>query len=190
VSRPELWLARHGETEWSKSGKHTGRSDIPLTDDGRAAARTLGELLRGERFDLVLTSPMRRARDTCTLAGLGDDAEVTGDLCEWHYGDYEGITTDEIRRTRPGWTVFADGCPGGETAAEVGARTDRVVERVRSLPGGKAIAFAHGHVLRVLAARWIGLPPDDGAHFELGTATVSVLGWERETPVVSRWNAG
>jgi probable phosphoglycerate mutase len=187
VQQPNLWLARHGETEWSAAGKHTGRTDLPLTDHGREAARALGERLAGEHFRLVLTSPMQRARDTCALAGLGADAVVTDDLMEWDYGEYEGETTDDIRRDRPGWTVFADGCPGGEQAADVARRVDRVVQQVRRSEG-PVIAFAHGHVLRVLAARWCDLPPEDGAHLLLATATLSVLGWERETPAVQRWN--
>lgn len=190
MAETELWLARHGETEWSKSGQHTGRTDLPLTENGKAAARALRSLLGDQHFDLALTSPLQRARETCSLAGFGDAAESDPDLCEWHYGDYEGLTTDEIRRTRPGWTVFADGCPNGETAADVGARADRVIERVVSVGPGRVIAFAHGHVLRVLAARWVGLAPTDGSRFVLGTATISILGWDREAPVITRWNAG
>jgi probable phosphoglycerate mutase len=190
VTAVELWVARHGETEWSVSGRHTGTTDLPLTERGRDAARALGTRLAGERFDLVLTSPLARARETCRLAGFGDDAVIDPDLHEWDYGEYEGVTTDEIRETRPGWILFDDGCPGGEVAAQVGERADRVIERVRALGGGRAIAFAHGHVLRVLGARWVGLPPQDGARLLLGTATVSVLGWDRETPAIERWNGG
>jgi probable phosphoglycerate mutase len=190
VADVELWLARHGETEWSRSGQHTGTTDIPLTERGREAARALGEKLRGESFDLVLTSPLARARDTCTLAGFGDGAVVTADLAEWNYGEYEGITTEEIREKVPGWTVFTDGCPGGETAAQVGDRVDRVIDTVRGLGGGRAIAFAHGHLLRVLGARWVGLTPQDGALLVLGTATVSILGWDKETAAITQWNAG
>jgi probable phosphoglycerate mutase len=189
VAGVELWLARHGETEWSRSGQHTGTTDIPLTDRGRDAARALGEKLRGERFDLVLTSPLSRARDTCTLAGLGDGAVVTPDLAEWNYGEYEGITTEAIRETVPDWTVFTDGCPGGENAAQVGARVDRVIETVRGLGNGRAIAFSHGHLLRVLGARWVGLDPVDGSRLLLDTATVSILGWDKETPAIRQWNA-
>jgi probable phosphoglycerate mutase len=189
VADVELWLARHGETEWSKSGQHTGTTDLPLTDRGRDAARALGEKLRGESFDLVLTSPLSRARDTCALAGFGDGAISTPDLAEWNYGEYEGLTTEQIRERDPGWTVFADGCPGGEVAADVGARVDRVIETVRSRSGGRAIAFSHGHLLRVLGARWVGLDPADGARLALGTATVSILGWDRETAVIRQWNA-
>jgi broad specificity phosphatase PhoE len=189
VADVELWLARHGETEWSLSGQHTGTTDIPLTDRGRDAARALGEKLQGDRFDLVLTSPLSRARDTCTLAGFGDAAIDTPDLAEWHYGKYEGLTTEQIREQVPGWTVFTDGCPGGETAEQVGERVDRVIETVRVLGGGRAIAFSHGHLLRVLGARWVGLAATDGARFFLETATVGILGYDREAAVIRQWNA-
>jgi probable phosphoglycerate mutase len=190
VADVELWLARHGETEWSRSGQHTGTTDMPLTDRGRDAARALGEKLIGETFDLVLTSPLSRARDTATLAGFGDGAVVTPDLAEWNYGGYEGLTTEQIREQVPGWTVFADGCPGGEVAAQVGARVDRIIETVRDLGGGRAIAFSHGHLLRVLGARWVGLDAADGGRFFLETATVSILGYDREAAVILQWNAG
>ena len=183
----ELWLVRHGETEWSASGKHTGRTDIPLNDTGRAAARAAARLLDGHHFSLVLTSPLQRARETCELAGLGDVAVDDADLVEWDYGDYDGVTTAEIRETRPGWVLWRDGCPNGETADEVGLRADRVITRAREADGD-VVAFAHGHLLRVLAACWIGLPPTDGALLALDTATVSVLGYEREQAVVRRWN--
>jgi probable phosphoglycerate mutase len=189
VADVELWLARHGETEWSKSGQHTGTTDLPLTERGRDAARALGQKLRGVSFDLVLTSPLSRARDTCALAGFGDGAISTADLAEWNYGVYEGLTTEQIREDAPGWTVFADGCPGGEVAADVGARVDRVIETVRSRDGGRVIAFSHGHLLRVLGARWVGLDATDGARLFLETATVSILGWDRETAVIRQWNA-
>jgi broad specificity phosphatase PhoE len=182
-----VWLARHGETDWSAAGRHTGRTDIPLNDTGRAAARTLGKVLAGERFDLVLTSPLERARDTCDLAGFGAQAEVDADLREWDYGDYEGVTTSEIRATRPGWTAFDDGCPGGETLDEVAARADRVIDRVRTVDG-RVLLFGHGHSLRILAARWIELPPTGGARLVLETATTSVLGWEREVAAILHWN--
>jgi probable phosphoglycerate mutase len=188
VAQPDLWLARHGETDWSKAGRHTGRTDVPLNAAGEEAARSLGDLLAGERFDLVLTSPMQRARKTCELAGYADHAEVDDDLREWDYGDYEGITTTEIRATRPGWTAFADGCPGGEPLTELAARVDRVIARVRQIEG-RALVFSHGHALRVLAARWLDLAPAAGAHLVLGTATISVLGWEREVPAITRWNS-
>jgi probable phosphoglycerate mutase len=188
VTRPEVWLVRHGETDWSAGGRHTGRTDVPLNDNGRAAANRLAGLLDGQHFDAVLSSPLQRARDTANLAGFGVGAQVDDDLQEWDYGDYEGVTTVEIRRTRPGWTVFADGCPGGETLADVGARADRVIGRLRKLEG-RALLFGHGHALRVLAARWIDQAPAAGTHLVLATATISVLGWERETAVIERWNA-
>jgi probable phosphoglycerate mutase len=187
VAHPELWLARHGQTDWSSAGKHTGRTDIPLNADGRAAAQKLGTILAGHDFELVLTSPLARARETCELAGFGESAEIDADLREWDYGDYEGLTTVQIREHRPGWTVFADGCPGGETLDAVAARADHVIERVRRVEGN-ALVFGHGHALRILAARWIDLEPAAGAHLALETATVSLLGWERETPAISRWN--
>jgi probable phosphoglycerate mutase len=187
MALPQLWSVRHGQTEWSVSGRHTGRTDIPLDDDGRRQARELAATLAGLSVALVLTSPLRRARETCELAGYGDRAIVDDDLQEWDYGDYDGLTTEEIRRTRPDWSLWRDGCPGGETAAEVGTRADRVITRLRE-GDGDAIAFAHGHLLRVLAARWIGLEPEAGALLALSTATVSLLGWEREQAVVRRWN--
>jgi len=188
MNRPDLWIVRHGETEWSATGRHTGRSDITLNDRGRAAAVALGKLVRGHRFDLVLTSPLARARETSALAGFGDVAALEPGLQEWDYGEYEGQTTPDIRRVRPGWTLFDDGCPGGETLGEVADRADQVIARVRQVDG-TVLAFGHGHALRVLAARWIDATPQLGANLSLGTATVSVLGWERETPVIERWNA-
>jgi broad specificity phosphatase PhoE len=184
----ELVLARHGETEWSRDGRHTGRTDIPLTDNGRSQAEGLRDKLSEWTFVRVLSSPLSRARETCRLAGLGDSATTTDDLLEWDYGEYEGITTAEIRESRPDWNLWRDGCPGGETAADVGARVDRVIDEVGRLDGPVAM-FAHGHVLRVLAARWLGLDPSNGALFALGTGTLSVLGYERETRVIRRWNA-
>jgi broad specificity phosphatase PhoE len=184
---PELWLVRHGETEWSRDGLHTSTTDLPLTQVGEEAATALGPRLRDAELDLVLTSPRWRARRTAELAGFGD-AEVDADLVEWGYGDYEGISTDDIRRTVPGWSVWTHPSPGGESAADVSARLDRVVARVRSA-GGRTLVFAHGHSLRVLTARWLGWPAKDGRLFRLDTATVSVLGYERETPVLLRWNA-
>jgi probable phosphoglycerate mutase len=183
----EIVLVRHGETEWTLSGRHTGRTDIPLTDRGREQARRIGAALRDRRFVLVLSSPLSRALETCRLAGLGDLAELTDDLLEWDYGEYEGLRTADIRQTRPGWTLWADGVPGGETAADVARRVDRVVERARGA-GGNVAVFAHGHVLRVLTARWLGLPPEDGRLFAMDPGAVSVLGYEREAPVVRRWN--
>ena len=184
---PRLWLVRHGETEWSKSGQHTSRTDIPLTELGRRQAASVARKLADHEFTLVLSSPKARALETARLAGFGARVETTEDLLEWDYGEDEGRTTPEIREDRPGWTVWADGPRGGETADEVAARVDRVIARVRE-DDGDVLVFAHGHVLRVLAARWIGEPPSEGRFFELGTATVSVLGWEREAPTIERWN--
>jgi probable phosphoglycerate mutase len=180
-------LVRHGETEWSVSGQHTGRTDIPLTDHGREQGEMLRRRLEGRGFERVFTSPLSRARETCGLAGFGDQAEERDELLEWDYGAYEGLTTKEIRETRPGWTVWADGSPDGESAADVGARVDPLVAELRELEGD-AVLFAHGHVLRVLAARWIGLPGAAGASLAMGTASVSVLGRERETPAIWLWN--
>jgi broad specificity phosphatase PhoE len=184
----ELVLVRHGETEWSRDLRHTGRTDIPLTERGRQEALMLRDALARWSFERVLSSPLQRALETCRLAGLGDRVELTEDLVEWDYGEYEGITTAEIRKQRPGWNLWRDGCPGGETAADVGRRVDRVIASLDGLEGDAAL-FAHGHVLRVLTARWLGLPPEAGAHFKLDTGTLSVLGYERETPAVTRWNA-
>jgi len=178
---------RHGETEWSAAGRHTGSTDMPLTSAGRAAAKRIGQLVAPMAFAAVFTSPLGRARETCSLAGLAADAVVDEDLREWDYGDYEGLTTAEIRETRPDWTVWRDGCPNGEVAADVGARVDRVVTRLRERDGVLAV-FGHGHCLRVLAARWVGLAAEDGARIALETATVSRLGWEREQPVIRTWN--
>jgi broad specificity phosphatase PhoE len=185
--RPEVVLVRHGETEWSRDGKHTGSTDVPLTDVGREQATALGTALHGRQFEVVLTSPLERAAETCRLAGYGDVAQPRDDLREWDYGAYEGRTTPEVREEHPGWTLWRDGVPGGETDADVGARADRVVAELRSLTGDAAL-FAHGHVLRVLTARWLGLEPADGRLFALDTATISVLGYERETAVIRVWN--
>jgi broad specificity phosphatase PhoE len=184
----QVVLARHGETEWSRDLRHTGRTDVPLTDRGREEARMLRDALAGFSFTRLLTSPLSRAAETCRLAGLGDRAELTDALLEWDYGDYEGITTKEIRASRPGWFLWRDGCPGGETADQVGARVDPLVAELKAGEGDAAL-FAHGHVLRVLTARWLGLPAREGALFALSTATLSVLGFERETAVIRRWNA-
>ena len=181
---PELWLVRHGETEWSRSGKHTSTTDLPLTDHGEEVARSLRGRLSEVEFDLVLSSPRQRARRTAQLAGFEPVADE--DLAEWAYGDYEGVTTDEIRETVPGWTVWSHATPGGETPDLVTARLDRVLDRVRE--HHRVLCFGHGHALRALVARWIGLPVEEGRLFALDTATVSVLGHERETPVVVRWN--
>jgi broad specificity phosphatase PhoE len=187
MSMPEIYLIRHGETEWSLSGKHTGVSDIPLTEHGRQQARLLGHELVTRNFNLVLTSPMRRARETCELAGLGAHAEIDPDLMEWNYGDYEGLTSDQIHAVRPGWTIFNDGGPGGETPEQVGLRVDRVIARVHAVRGDVAL-FAHGHVLRALAARWLGLAPGAGAHFLLDTATLCVLKTHDGIAGLKRWN--
>jgi broad specificity phosphatase PhoE len=186
--RPEVVLVRHGETEWSRTGKHTGRTDIPLTENGRRDAEVLRASLTARRFARVLTSPLSRAAETCRLAGLGGSAENREELLEWDYGDYEGLTTPEIREQRPDWSLWRDGCPGGEAPEDVGARVDRVIGEVQELDGDAAL-FAHGHVLRVLAARWIELGPEWGARLVLATATLSVLGWERETAALRLWNA-
>ncbi len=183
----ELWLIRHGETEWSRSGAHTGRTNIPLTGQGRAEAAALGSLLAGRRFALVLTSPLGRAYDTCKLAGFGDAAQTDPDLREWDYGDYEGRSTAEIRREAPDWSLWTSGVPNGETVEQVGDRAQRVIARATAVDGDVAL-FAHGHVLRILAARWLGLAPDCGRLFAMGTASVSTLGYERETRVITRWN--
>ncbi len=183
----EVWLVRHGETEWSRDHRHTSTTDLPLTSLGEEAAAALHPRLAGETFDLVLSSPRQRARRTAELAGRLD-VQVDEDLVEWAYGDYEGITTAEIRETVPGWSVWTHPTPGGETAAQVTERLDRVVGRLRDVPG-RALVFGHGHGLRALSARWLGLPVGDGRLLRLDTSTVSVLGHERETPVVLRWNA-
>jgi broad specificity phosphatase PhoE len=183
----EVWLVRHGETEWSRDHRHTSTTDLPLTPLGEEAASALRQRLVGESFDVVLSSPRQRARRTAELAGH-PDPELDEDLVEWAYGDYEGITTAEIRETVPGWTVWSHPTPGGETADAVTERLDRVVARLRDV-GGRALVFGHGHALRALSARWLGLPVGDGRLLRLDTSTVSVLGHERETPVVLRWNA-
>jgi probable phosphoglycerate mutase len=187
LNPPRIFLIRHGATEWSVSGRHTGRTDIPLTEEGRRQAERLRVRLARERFSLVLVSPLKRARETAELAGFGDAAEVVPDLVEWDYGDYDGRTAAEIRQERPGWTPWHDGFPGGETLEQVAARAARVVARVRDAPGDVAL-FAHGHILRVIAACWLEQPPVEASRYYLSTASVSVLGWERETTVIDRWN--
>jgi probable phosphoglycerate mutase len=190
----ELWLMRHGETEWSVDGRHTSRTDIPLTAHGRLRAKELGEYLKGTKFAAVLRSPMLRAKETCEIAGFGDVAVVDDGLKEWDYGVYEGRTTKEIQAEIPGWSVWKDPIVGGETLAQVGARADGVIARAVAVAGNLDVAkvalFAHAHILRILAARWIGLEARGGELFALGTGSVSVLGWERETRVVERWNRG
>jgi broad specificity phosphatase PhoE len=186
---PVVYLARHGETAWSLSGQHTGRTDLPLTERGERNARSLGERLKGLRFATVLTSPLQRAVRTCALAGFGAEAEVDRDLLEWDYGQYEGRRSADIRKERPDWQLFRDGCPGGESPDQVGARTDRVVRRVR-LVQGDVVLFSSGHFLRVLAARWLGLEPEAGKYFLLSTASLSALGYEhdRSQPVIRLWD--
>ena len=183
----ELWVIRHGETEWSRDGRHTSRTEVELTPEGEEMTRGLAARLAGVDFDLVLTSPRVRTRVTAELAGF-PDAQVEDDLAEWDYGTYEGITTPEIREEVPGWTVWTHPCPGGETAEQVSRRLDRVVAKVRAT-GGRVLVFSHGHASRALAARWLGQPVEEGRLFLLGTGTISVLGYERESPVVARWNS-
>ncbi len=186
---PEVYLARHGETAWTISRQHTGRTDIPLTEQGERNARSLGERLAGIGFDRRITSPMQRARRTCELAASGTPCEVDPDLMEWDYGEYEGLTTASIRQQQPGWDLFRDGSPGGESVQAIGERADRVIARLRSVEG-RTLVFGHSHFFRVLAARWLGLPPGDGRFFLLGTASLSILGFEhtRDEPVILLWN--
>ena len=184
-----VFLARHGETDWSAAGKHTSRTDVGLTPAGEAAAGALGERLGGREFALVLCSPLRRARETAELAGFGGRSEIDEDLREFDYGDYEGLTTPQIREQRPGWNLWVDGAPGGEMPDQVGARADRVIERaLAALPGGDVAIFAHGHLLRVLGARWIGLGAECGGRLGLDTAALCEIGFERERRVLWLWN--
>lgn len=183
----EIVAVRHGETEWSASGRHTSRTDLALTERGRERALRLADALSGRPYELVLCSPLRRARETCELAGFGGVAVIDDDLHEWDYGEYEGLTTPQIREQRPDWSLWRDGCPGGESPAQVGERADRVLAASRDA-GGDCLLFAHGHILRVLAARWIGEPASFGARLALSTGAVSTLGFERETEVVAEWN--
>lgn len=183
----EAWLVRHGETEWARLGRHTGRTDVPLTETGRRQAVALGRALAGHDFELVLTSPLSRAAETASLAGFAGRAVTDADLMEWDYGDLEGRLTADIRADLAGWTIWRGPWPGGETIEEVAARADRVVVKLRAATGD-VLVFAHGHLLRILAARWLDLPPMDGGRFALSTATISVLGWEHETPVIESWN--
>jgi probable phosphoglycerate mutase len=184
----DVLLIRHGETEWSRSGQHTGSTDIPLTEVGRLAAKRLRPVLDTMEFSLVLSSPLNRALETCELAGLGNRMRIDPNLCEWDYGKYEGLTPAQIHRTAPGWLVFNDGCPGGESPEQIAQRVDRVIQGVRE-HGGRVALFAHGHVLRVFAACWIGLPPSAGAHFLLDTSTLSILSYYRGLPAIRCWNA-
>lgn len=183
----QIFAIRHGETAWSLSGQHTGSTDLPLTENGRRVARRLRSMLGEQTFAAVFVSPMQRARETCALAGLDAVAVVDRDLVEWNYGAYEGLTPKQIHEMAPGWVVFRDGCPGGETPEQVGARIDRVIARARAVEGDVAL-FAHGHVLRVLVARWIALPPLGGQHFLLDTGTLCVLGHYGDIPAVKTWN--
>jgi len=186
---PTVYLARHGETEWTVSGRHTGLTDLPLTARGEVEAHRLGERVQGLSFASVLTSPLRRAVQTCELAGFGSVAQVEPNLVEWNYGAYEGRTSADIHAERPGWQLFRDGCPGGESAAQVGARADRVVQRLRAA-GGNALIFSSGHFLRVFAARWLGLEAGAGRYFLLSTASLSAVGYEHDTsePVIRLWD--
>ncbi|WP_288193376.1 histidine phosphatase family protein [uncultured Phyllobacterium sp.] len=186
---PEIYLVRHGQTEWSLSGQHTGRTDMPLTAAGEAAARTLAGRLQGLAFSAVWSSPSQRASKTCALAGFGDARIIKDDLAEWDYGTYEGTTTKAILAERPGWQLFRDGCPGGESAADVGARADRIIHAIRAA-NDRILIFSSSHFLRVLTARWLGLPPEGGALFVLDTTSISVLGYEHDLtePVVRMWN--
>jgi len=182
-----VFAIRHGETAWSLSGRHTGTTDIPLTDNGRRRAEQMRSMLVRNPFVLVLCSPMQRARETCELAGFGDRAVIDSDLLEWNYGMYEGVTPKQIHEVAPDWLIFRDGCPGGETPEQVGTRVDRVITRSRAV-AGDIVLFAHGHVLRVLVARWIGLPAGGGQHFLLDTGTLCVLSYYHEAPAVRIWN--
>jgi len=189
MANPEIYLARHGETEWSLNGRHTGMTDIPLTENGRRHAKALGARLAGREFAAVFTSPLSRAADTCRLAGLEDGAIERDELLEWGYGEYEGLTTVKIRETVPGWTVWSHETPDGETPAQVGARCDALIEDLLQIDGDVA-CFGHGHLLRVLGARWIGVAPEKGANLALSTGTLSVLGWERVNRTLELWNDG
>ncbi len=186
---PAIWLVRHGETEWARTGRHTGRTDIPLTSTGRQEALDLAPRLAGHAFAVVVSSPLSRALDTARLAGFADRVRIDPDLLEWDYGDDEGRTTLEIRADRPDWTIWSQGPAGGELLDAVAARVDRVIERARSIDG-VTLCFAHGHLLRILGARWIGLPAAAGGSLALDTATISILGWDRDAPAIRRWNDG
>jgi probable phosphoglycerate mutase len=183
----EVYLVRHGETEWSLSGRHTGVTDLPLTENGRRAAKLLEPLFSTTEFALVLSSPLQRARRTCELAGLGKEMQIDRDLMEWNYGEYEGLTSEQIQHSAPGWMIFVDGCPGGESPEQVGVRVDRLIRRVLAVAGRVAL-FAHGHLFRVFAARWVGLAPAHGRHLLLDTSTLSILSYYQGIPALKRWN--
>jgi broad specificity phosphatase PhoE len=183
----QIWLIRHGETPWTLSGQHTGKTDIELTATGQLMAKAIGRELAGRRFDLILTSPRLRARETCRLSGYGETAAIDDNLQEWDYGAYEGRTSADIKKEVPNWSLWREGVPGGETSEEVSARVDSVIQRAGRCSGEVAL-FAHGHVLRVLAARWVGLPPLGGRHFSLDAGSISILGQEHDLRVISRWN--
>ncbi|MQA75686.1 MAG: histidine phosphatase family protein [Solirubrobacterales bacterium] len=183
-----LVLVRHGETEWSRDGRHTGTTDLPLTEHGVTEGERVRPLLADFSFARVLSSPLSRARETCRLAGLADRAEIREELREWDYGKYEGVTTAQIHAKRPRWVLWRDGCPGGEQPADVGARADQLLAELATQPGDVAI-FGHGHMLRVLTARWLEQPPSEGARYVLGTATLSVLGWEHDWHTIRTWNS-
>jgi broad specificity phosphatase PhoE len=187
MSKAQVVLVRHGETEWSRSGQHTSTTDLELTAEGRRQAEQAGALLAGRSWSLVLTSPRRRARETAQLAGVGALAQVDDDLAEWNYGQYEGLTSAEILERHPGWSLWRDGCPGGEDAAAVSRRADRVIARARSVEGD-VLVFAHGHILRVCVARWIGLDAPWGRAFTLATASISTLGWDHHEAAIAEWN--
>jgi broad specificity phosphatase PhoE len=187
AEKQRVWLVRHGETEWSKSGQHTGRTDIPLTPEGMRQGQALGRHLAGRHFALVLTSPLARARETCRLAGFAQSAEVSDDLLEWNYGVYEGRTTAAVRAEQPGWSIWTTSVANGESVEQVGERARRVIARLDTVDGDVAL-FAHAHVLRILAACWVGLLPIHGRHLTLATASISLLGYERETRVIQVWN--
>ena len=185
-----LWLLRHGATEWALNGRHTGSTDLPLLPEGEAEARALGPVLSQQQFAAVFSSPLQRAQRTCELAGLGDRMQICDNIIEWNYGDYEGITTATIRETVPDWTVWSHGCPNGEGAPQVEARCTTAISTALAVPGeGDVALFAHGHILRALAGTWLGLGATGGQLLKLGTASVSILGWERGTPTIQRWNA-
>ena len=185
--RQEIWLFRHGETAWSLTGQHTGRTDLPLNSTGRRQGEALGQSLNSRRFGLVLCSPLARAVETCQLAGYGDVAQFIDDLMEWDYGEYEGLRPDEILEKRPGWTIWKNDVPGGETVQQVGERARKVIALANAIEGDVAV-FSHGHFLRILAGCWLGLPPDAGRYFDLATASISVLGYHSDASVIHKWN--